>query len=119
DRVVQDLLHEAAVDLQEVDREVLQVAERREAGAKVVERKLAADLFQRMNEAIRLCVARNGRGLRDLEADTPSVETAALELLYDERQELLVGQALTGEIDRAERQALALVRLRHEPAESL
>src|SRR4051794_19845520 len=45
DRIVQDLLDEAAVDLQEIDREVLQVTERRQAGAEVVEREAAAELF--------------------------------------------------------------------------
>src|ERR1700722_6339538 len=52
DRVVQDLAHEAAVDLQVIHREVLQVTERGQAGTEVVERKLAAQLLERLDEAI-------------------------------------------------------------------
>ena len=70
-------LHEAAVDLQEVDREVLEIAERRQAGAEVIERELAAELLQRLDEAVRLREARDRRGLRDLEADLRGIEAAA------------------------------------------
>ncbi len=42
DRIVQHVRDEAAVDLQEIDRQVLQVAERRQADAEVVEREAAA-----------------------------------------------------------------------------
>src|SRR6187551_1907729 len=90
DRVVQDLAHEAAVDLEEVDREVLEVTERREARAEVVEREAAAELLQRLDEAIRLAEARDGRGLRDLEADLRRIDAALAELLDDERQEFVV-----------------------------
>src|SRR6185437_2101807 len=119
DRVAQDLAHEAAVDLEVVDREVLQVPERGEAGAEVIERELAAELLQRLDEAVGLREAGNGRGLGDLEADLRAVEPAAVELIDDERQELVIPQALAGEIDRAERQLLALVRLRYQPAEGV
>jgi hypothetical protein len=60
DRVVQEPLHEAAVDLEEVHGEVLQVAERRQAGAEVVERELAAELLQRLDEAAGLREVRDG-----------------------------------------------------------
>ncbi len=91
---MQDLLDEAAVDLQEVDREVLQVAERRQAGAEVVEREAAAELLERVDEAVRLREAGDRRGLGDLEADLRGVDAAAMELLDDERQELVVAEAL-------------------------
>src|SRR5690606_20349505 len=77
------------------------------------------DLLQRVDEAIRLRVARDCGGLGDLEADARAVEAAALELVDDERQELLVRQALARQVDRAQRQPLALVGFRYEPAESL
>src|SRR5690606_33877555 len=100
DRVVQNFFDEAAVDLQEVDREVLQITERRKARAEIVEREAAADFLERVNETIRLTVARDGRSFRDLEADARARQTALLELLDHERQELLVGEALAREIDR-------------------
>src|SRR5690606_16200374 len=106
-------------DFQEVDGEVLQVAERRKPGAEVVEREPAAYLLQRVNEAVRLRIARDGGRLGDLEADASAVEAAALELLDDERQELLVRETLPGQVDRAERKPLPLVCLRHKPAEGL
>ena len=87
-------LHEAAVDLQVIDREVLQVAERGESGAEVIERELAAELLQRLDEAVRLREARDRGGLGDLEADLGGIEAAAMELIDHERQELVVAQAL-------------------------
>ena len=92
--IVQDLLDEAAVDLQEIDREMLQVAERGQAGAEVVERELAAQFLQRLDEAIRLREARDRRGLGDLEADLGGIQAAAVELIDDIGQEFVVAQAL-------------------------
>src|SRR6516162_9969272 len=79
DRVAQDLAYEAAVDLQVIDREVLEVTERGEPGAEVIEPEL-------------------------------------VELIDDEGQELVITEALTGEVDRALQQLLALIRLGDEPA---
>ena len=103
--IVQDFPHEAAVDLQEIDREVLEVAERGQAGAEVIQRELAAQLLQRLDEAIGLREARHRRGLGDLEADLRGIEAAAMELVDHERQELVIAQALAREVDRAQRQA--------------
>src|SRR5690606_23643430 len=100
------------VDFQEIDGEVLQIAERRQARTEVVEREPAADLFERVDEPVRLRVARDGRRLRDLEADARTRQPALLEKVRDERQKLLVGQALSRKIDRAKREPLALVGLR-------
>src|SRR5215472_3173590 len=119
DRIAQDLAHEAAVDLEVIDREVLEVAEGGEPGAEVIQRELAAELLQRLDEAVRLREARYRRGLGDLEADLGGIEPAAVELLDDERQELVIAEALPGEIDGALPQLLALVRLGHEPAEGV
>src|SRR5690606_13902148 len=109
DRIVQNLAHEAAVDLEKIDREVFEVAEGRQAGAEVVERELAAELLQRLYESVRLREARDGGGFRDLEADLRGVQPAAVELLDDERQELVVAEALPREVDRAHGEALTLV----------
>src|SRR6516225_5534109 len=119
DRIAQDLAHEAAVDLEVIDREVLEVAEGGEPGAEVIQGELAAELLQRLDEAVRLREARYRRGLGDLEADLGGVEPAPVKLLDDERQELVIAEALPGEIDGALPQLLALVRLGHEPAEGV
>src|ERR1043165_1415148 len=117
DGIVQDLAHERAVDLEEVDREMLEVAERAQAGAEVVQRKTAPQLAQRLDEAVRLAEAGHGRGLGDLEADLRRVDAALLELFNDERQELVVAQALAREVYRAHRELLALIRLADQPAQ--
>src|ERR1700682_512488 len=80
DGVMQNLLDEAAVDLQVVDREMLQVTERRQARTEVVERELAAQFLQSLNEAVRLGETRDGGRLGDLEADFSGVQTAAMKL---------------------------------------
>src|SRR6516225_4034328 len=116
DRIAQDLAHEAAVDLQVIDREVLEVAERGKSGAEVIERELAAELLQRLDEAVGLGEARDRRGLGDLEADLRGIEPALVELIDDKRQELVITEALTGQVDRALQQLLALIRLGDEPA---
>src|SRR5690242_10827059 len=117
DGVVQDLAHERSVDLEEVDREVLEVAERAQAGAEVVEREAATQLAQRLDESIGLREARDRRGLGDLEADLARIDAALLELLDDEGQELVVAQALAREIDGTHRKLLALVGLADQPAQ--
>src|SRR5688572_2045261 len=117
DRVVQHALDEAAVDLEEIDREMLQVAERREAGAEVVERELAAELLEGLDEAARLREVRDGRCLGDLEADLAAVYATAVELLDHVRQELVVAETLARQVDRAHRESPALVGLGHQPAE--
>ena len=92
--IVQDLFDEAAVDLQEVDREVLQITEGRQAGAEVVERELAAQLFERLNEAVGLGETRNGGGFGDLEADLGGIQAAAVKLIDHVGQKFIVAQAL-------------------------
>src|SRR6186713_823854 len=59
DGVVQYFAHEAAVNLEEVHREMFEVTERRQTRAEVVERKAAAEFFQRLDEAIGLREARD------------------------------------------------------------
>src|SRR5256885_2541085 len=86
DRIAQDLAHEAAVDLEIIDREVLEVAERGQSGAEVIQRELAAELLESLDEAVRLREARHRRGLGDLEADLRAVEPAAMELVDEDRK---------------------------------
>src|SRR5262249_5385885 len=99
--------------------EVLEVTERGEPGAEVIECEFAAELLQRLNEAVGLREARDRRGFGDLEAYLRGIEPALVELIDHERQELVIPEALSGKIDRALQQFLALIRLRHEPAEGI
>src|SRR6202022_3221398 len=119
DGIVQYLFDETAVDLQVIHREVLQVTEGRQAGTEVVERELAAQFLQRLDEAVGLGEARDRGGLRDFEADLGGIQAAAMKLIDDVRQKLVVAQALTRQIDRAHREFLALIGLGHQPPEGV
>jgi hypothetical protein len=55
--------------------------------------------------------------LGDLEADLRRVDAAAMEVVDHERQELVVAEALPGQVDRAQLELLALVRFRDQPAQ--
>src|ERR1700683_4232933 len=94
DRIVQDLAHEAAIDLQVIHREMLQVTERRQSGAAVIEREFAAQFLERLDEAIGLREAGDRCRLGDLEADLRGIQSAAMELIDDKGQELVVAETL-------------------------
>src|SRR6266404_5102954 len=81
DGIVQYLFDEAAVNLQEIHREVLQIAEGRQAGSEVVERELAAQLLQCLDEAVGLGEACDRGGLGDFEADLDGIPPALLQLI--------------------------------------
>src|SRR5579862_4191888 len=119
DRVAQYLSHEAAVDLEKVDREMLEVTERGQPPAEVIERELATLLLQRLDEAVRLRIALHCGRFGDLETDLRGVEAAVTQLLDHERQKLLIAKALSREVDRALREFLALIRLGDQPTEGV
>ena len=54
DRIVRDVAHERAVDLQVIDRQMLEIAERRHAAAEIVERKAATERLQLADQMRRL-----------------------------------------------------------------
>ena len=103
--VVLDALHERAVHLDHVDREAAQLAERREAGAEVVDR----DAHSQLVEVLQLgagAVARRALGhdcrLRDLEAEEAGrqpglVECAAHHVAHAAVRELSPGQVHPGD----------------------
>src|SRR5690606_21046091 len=84
--------------------------------AEVIEREATAELLERVNEAIRLREACDRRRLGDLEADLRGIDSAAVEMIDDEGQELVVSETLARSIYRAHGELLALVRLGDEPA---
>ena len=85
--------HETAVDLDEVDVERTQVAERAEAGAEVVEREAATQPAQRIDHALRARRVAHRAGLGDLEADAVGGHRAALQAFGDEADEAVVQHA--------------------------
>src|SRR4051812_39359971 len=75
-----DVADEVAGDLQEAERHVLEVVERGEAGAEVVERQPAAEPAQPLGEAPRLDDAGHGDVLGDLEHERVRRDVVAREL---------------------------------------
>ena len=62
-----DVLHEGAVDLDDIDAELAQVAERGVAGAEIVDGNAAAEILDAGDEAARLVDILDGRALGDLD----------------------------------------------------
>ncbi len=103
DRIVQYLFDETAVDLEVVDRKVLQVSKGGQARPEIVKSELAAELLECVDESICLGVTRDRSRFGDLEADFGRIDAAHLELVDNERQKLLVAKALPRKINRAKR----------------
>ena len=101
DAVVLDVLHETAVDLQVIDREVAQVAEGAAAGAEVVEREANADRLARQDEIRRHLDVVYGDRLGQLETDGPGFELMQLGLLAHEVDEVRGVERGPGEVDAA------------------
>ena len=78
DPVVRHVVHELPVDLQEVDRQVLQEYEGREPAAEVVEREPAAALAQLADEVLCIGEAAHGGRLGHLEAQRAGLTSAAI-----------------------------------------
>ena len=94
---------ERDVDLQRVDREMLQVGQRRVAGAEIVDRDgeaLVAQLMQHL--ADRVEVVQEAR-LRDLELDPRRVALLALDDVRDALREILAIELPRRQVDRQRR----------------
>ena len=72
-----EVADEAAVDLQVVDVEVAQVAERTEAGAEIVQREAATEVAHAADEAARAGHVADHAGLGDLQAQLLRAQRAA------------------------------------------
>ena len=106
-RVGERVAHEAAVDLQIVDRQILQVRERTHAGAEIVERELAPEILQGAQEVLRLLEIADGGGLGQFEAQHIGRQLAGPDLLDHVLEEDVVLERLAGQIDREARDVLA------------
>src|SRR6185369_11052695 len=69
ERVARHALHERAVDLQPVQRELAHVIERREAAAEIVQHEAHAELGERLDQALGALHVGDRRGLGDLEVE--------------------------------------------------
>ena len=90
--------HETAVDLEEIHREMLQIPERGQTGAEIIERKLATQFLEGLDKTIGLRKTRNCCGLGDLETDLAGINAAVLKLIDDKRQKLIVAEALARKV---------------------
>src|SRR5690606_3088897 len=100
DRVRVEIADEAAVDLQVIERQILQIAEGRESAAEIIERELAAHAVQHADEALRVLDIRDHRVLRHFEAELIRRHTGATENVDDELQELWIAERLARQVDR-------------------
>jgi hypothetical protein len=99
---VRDAPDEVAVHLQEVDREALQVGERRQAAAEVVQREAAAQRAQLVDELDRHAEVGDRHRLGELEADNLGGDPVLGEPRADERQEGLVAEGGARQVDGVE-----------------
>ena len=94
------VLDELAVELDVAHRQVLEVVERPEPGAEVVEREAAAEVGQAAGELGGLGHVRDRGRLGDLEDQLGRVDRGALELALDHPQQLRVADhGLAAEVD--------------------
>src|SRR5258706_367121 len=102
DRVVGHVLEDPAVDLEEINGQMLQIGKRGHAGPKVVQREAAAQRFHCVDEVSRLVESGDGGGLCNLEADGLGPHRREVtELLAHVIEEALVADRAAGDIDGA------------------
>ncbi len=82
--------NELDVDLQEVERELLQVGEAPIAGPEVVERELAAESVEAFGEGERRSLVPDERRFRDLEDQQVRIHAALLDAPLDMAQDPLI-----------------------------
>ena len=99
---VADRAHERAVDLQDVDRELTQVRERRVAGAEVVDRDADAELLDRRAAGARSSVGVvHDRGLGELDDERRRGEVrSSSSALRRSRDEVVAVELAGGDVDR-------------------
>ena len=102
---------EVAIDLEIVEREMLQVIERAETGAEIVQREAAAPAPQLRRERLGVLDVANRRRFGQLEDQTRGVDARVRERSIDDRDELRVADGLRGDI-HVERQRTASLGLR-------
>ena len=87
-----DVLDKAGIQLEQVDREVLQVCERRVADAEVIDSNDDADFLQCAQHGSRSRRIAHCRALRDLDDETLRREVLRLQRALDVRRQFCVMQ---------------------------
>ena len=90
---------EVAVDLEVVERQVLQVVEGGEAGAEVVEREAAAEPGQALREGAGLLHVGDRGGLGDLEHEAARIDAGERDLALHELRDRQVAHRLARDVD--------------------
>src|ERR1043165_3890768 len=116
DGIVGDVAHELAVDLEEVHRQVLEVAERAHARAEIVQREAATQRAQGVYEADGVREVVDRRGLGDLEAQHLRRDVRGGDLVPHEAQEVLVAERGAGAIDGDDAPGVGWQRARADQA---
>ncbi len=120
DTVVRDVVHELTVDLQEVDRQVLQEDERREPAAEVVQGEPAAALAQLADEVLGVGEATHRGSLGHLEAQRTRAHVGGGHLCDHEIQKLLVVERRGRNVDGQHvRSAMRVAAAMHMPGAGL
>src|SRR5438552_8553500 len=99
DRIARNIADKHAVNLQMVDRQMLQVAERRHPAAEIVQGKAAAEHLQLVDEPRRPGEARDRSCFSDLEADRLVGNSERLELRADEWEKIVLVQRRRRQVD--------------------
>src|SRR5690606_31043054 len=89
DVIGRDVLNELAVDLQIVDRQILEVHEGRQSAAEIVERELTAARAELAHEVYDVGQVRDCRRLRDFEAHGAWTQVVRLQLVDQEIEEAI------------------------------
>ena len=108
---------EAAVDLDVVDVEVVEVAERAEPGAEIVEGEAAAQVAHLADETLRALAVAHDAGFGDFQAQVLRREAAAAQARGQVVGEVLVGQGGAAQVDAAAGHALGGLRIALQPAQ--
>src|SRR6056297_2952294 len=99
-RIVGQALHERAIDLDVVERVVLQVRQRGVAGSEVVQRELDAQRVQGVQAVAETGALVDEDALGDLEREAARRNAVARQDRFDVRHEVAVGQLLYADVHR-------------------
>src|SRR5690606_21221043 len=98
-RVHGEVADERAVDLQIIERQVLEIAEGGQSAPEIIEGELAAHTVQHADEALRVLDVGDHRVLGDLEAQLRGRHAGAIQYVHHELKKLRIPKRLTGKID--------------------
>ena len=108
---IRDSLHEDAIDLEKVHRQPFEIRERRQAAAEVVQGEAATEIFQGVDKTQGVVQIGDGGGFGDLEAEFLVERLPVRQAPHQIVQQLVVAQRMAGQVDRAQRQLVEMVRV--------